>query len=180
MDRYHRLRSREVYRNAWLAVQVHDVLHPSGVAGEHVALVTPPASAVVVMDGEHLVFTRQPRFAARDEFVEVVKGGAHEGESALACAQRELREELGLAAASWESLGAIYEIPSIVAHPVSLFLARELVPCSGEQEAVESIEPERLAIEAAFALAAGGRILDAVTLAALLRFGLVTGRLRAT
>jgi len=177
MDAYRRLRSREAYRNRWISVEVHEIVHPSGVAGEHVAIVTPAASAVVVLDGEELVFARQPRFAAQKTTVEIVKGGAEAGESALACARRELREELGLQGGIWESLGEVYELPSIVAHPVALFVARDLSACSGAQEDVESISPVRMSRAAAFDRALRGDISDAVTLAALLRFGLRSGAL---
>ena len=180
MDAYRRLRSREVYRNPWVCVEVHDIVHPSGIAGEHVAVVTPKASAVIVIDGEDLVFARQPRFAAGSEVIEIVKGGAAAGESMLACAQRELREELGLKAEAWEALGEVYEIPSIVVQPVALFVARGLWACPREPEDVESIEPVRMTARAAYERAASGGIVDAVTLAALLRWGLRTGALRAS
>ncbi len=177
MDAYRRLRSREAYRNRWVSVEVHEIVHPSGVEGEHLTIVTPAASAVVAVDGDELVFARQPRFAAQLSIVEIVKGGAEAGESALACAQRELQEELGLQAGSWEPLGEVYEIPSIVARPVALFLARDLSACSGTQEDVESISPVRMRLAAAFDSALRGEVCDAVTLAALLRFGLRSGAL---
>ncbi len=177
MDAYRRLRSREAYRNRWVSVEVHEIVHPSGVAGEHVAIVTPAASAVVVVEGGELIFARQPRFAAQTTVTEIVKGGAGVGESPLACAQRELREELGLRADVWEPLGEVYELPSIVAHPVALFVARDLSACSGAQEDVESISPVRMSLAEAFDRALRGEVCDAVTLAALLRFGLRSGAL---
>ncbi|MHB8148136.1 MAG: NUDIX hydrolase [Vulcanimicrobiaceae bacterium] len=180
MEPYRRLGSREAYRNRWVCVEVHDVVHPSGVAGEHVAVVTPKASAVIVVDGDDLVFARQQRFAAGGEVIEIVKGGAEAGESTLACAERELREELGLQAEFWDVLGDVYEIPSIVVHPVTLFVARGISACIKEPEDVESIEPVRMTARAAFERAVNGDIVDAVTLAALLRFGLYTGLLRTT
>ncbi len=170
MDPYTRVSSREIYRNPWLAVEVHAIVHPTGVDGEHLLVVPPAPVAVLVEDGEYFILTKQPRFAARREIVEVVKGGADAGEPPLDAAQRELREELGLTAAHWESLGSIYEIPSIVAPAIALFLASGIEQTQSAPEAVEAIVPVRVPIDRALSEASNGEIEDAVTLAILFRY----------
>ena len=129
---------------------------------------------VLVVDREAFVLARQPRFAADARMLEIVKGGANAGESMLACAQRELREELGLAAADWAPLGVAYEIPSIVEHPVVLFAARELRTVPKQPEDVEAIEAVRIPFDDAYRAARDGRIDDAITLAALLRYLIIS------
>ncbi len=175
-DPYRRLRKRELYANAWLSAEVHDIVHPNGVPGEHLVVLTPRPCAVVVEDAGALIFAVQPRFAARARCIEIVKGGRNPGESALEGARRELREELGLLARSWTPLGRLFEIPSIVQEPIALFLARDLERCDAAPEPEESIELLRLPVGEAFAAAADGRIDDAITLAALLRYSLATVR----
>jgi len=167
---YARVSKREVYRNRWIAVEAHAIVHPSGAHGEHVLIDCPPPSAVLVDDDGDLLFTRQARFAIAAEAIEIVKGGAEPGEDALACAKRELREELGVLARSWEPLGVLYEIPSIVAQPVSLFLASDIEHVVDEQEDVERIELVRVPAAEALAAAGAGKINDAVTIAALFRY----------
>jgi 8-oxo-dGTP pyrophosphatase MutT (NUDIX family) len=167
---YQRLAQRELYRNPWLAVEIHEMIHPTGAAGEHVAIATGRASGVLVIDGDAFVLARQARFAADTQMLEIVKGGAGEGESALACAQRELREELGLIASDWKPLGIVYELPSIVEEPVSLFVARDVRTVPSAPESVEAIDAVRMPIDDAYRAARDGRIDDAVTLAALLRY----------
>lgn len=171
---YRRLARREVYRNPWLAVEVHEIVHPTGARGEHALIATGRASGVLVVEDGEFVFARQPRFAADAIVLEVVKGGAEEDESAIVCAQRELREELGIEARSWAPLGLVYEIPSIVPNAVTLFLARGLRAVESSPEAVEEIGAVRIPIEDAYRAAIDGRIDDAVTLAALLRYRLMT------
>lgn len=175
MKTYQRLRSREVYRNPFLAVEAHEIVHPSGVAGEHALIVTPQCSAVVVADGGDLLFTRQPRFGAQAEVLEIVKGGAEPGETALECAQRETREELGVVAAHWKELGRLYEIPSLMNRAIELFVAHGIEHVETQAEAVETIELVRLPQEVAIAAAVSGKINDAVTVAALLRYGMTAG-----
>ncbi|HVA28490.1 MAG TPA: NUDIX hydrolase [Candidatus Baltobacteraceae bacterium] len=169
MDPYRRVAKREVYRNPWLVVEVHDVVHPTGAAGEHVLIVSPAASGVLVVDGNDVILAQQPRFGARETVLEIVKGGADPGEGALECARRELREELGYDADTWTPLGYTYEIPSIMDHPVALFLASGLHDVATDPEDVETIERRRMPFEEAYAAAIDGRINDAVTIAALLR-----------
>jgi len=174
---YQRLAAREVYRNPWVLVEVHDIVHPTGAEGEHVLIAAGRASGVLVVEGDTFVLARQPRFAADADMLEIVKGGADDGETALACAQRELREELGLEAGQWTALGHLHEIPSIVEHPVTLFLAQDLRAVETAQEHVEAVRPERITIADAFRAAVDGRIDDAVTLAALLRYRLLIGEI---
>jgi 8-oxo-dGTP pyrophosphatase MutT (NUDIX family) len=131
--------------------------------------VTPSASAVVVIDGDDVLLTRQARYAVDRVVLEVVKGGADDGEDALAAAKRETREEIGVVATRWDSLGFVYEIPSIVERPVSLFLARDLAHVATEHEGVESIEAVRVPLRAALDAIASGEINDAVTAVALAR-----------
>lgn len=178
MKRYERLSAREVYRNPYLAIEAHEVVHPSGVKGEHALVVAPPCSAVIVADGGDLLFARQPRFGAQAEILEVVKGGAEPGESPLDCAKREAREELAIEATHWTSLGRLYEIPSIMSEPIELFLAHGIEHVDTEGEQLETIELVRIPEDVAVNAAASGKINDAVTVAALLRYGVNSGLLQ--
>ncbi len=144
-------------------------MHPNGRPGEHALVVTPPASAIVALDGEDVLLARQARFAIDRVVLEVVKGGAAAGESPRAAAARELREELGLIAARWDELGIAYEIPSIMQEPVHVYLARDVQAVATEPEGVESIVAVRMPLREALLAAARGEIADAVTGVALLR-----------
>ncbi len=158
-----------MYENPWVRFEAHEMVHPTGAAGVHGVVVTPPASAVVLLDGDDVLLVEQSRFAVNAIVLEVVKGGRHEGEDGLACAIRESREEAGVVAARWTSLGSTYEIPSLVEEPVSLFLGHELNPAPLAPEEVERIAVVRMPLTEALAACADGRIDDAVTAIALLR-----------
>lgn len=158
-------------------METHRIVHPSGVPGEHVLITTPQSCGVIVQDRGDLLFTRQPRFAARCHVIEIVKGGLHEGESPEECARRELREELGINAHDWSNLGQLREIPSIVDPPIKIFLARNLDFVAPEPAAEESITAMRFSIDEALRAASTGEIDDAVTVAALFRFASTHGHL---
>ncbi len=77
----------------------------------------------------------------------------------------------------WTPLGVTYEVPSIVENPVSLFLAQG-DPRSAQRspKRLKPIDVVRIPIEDAYRACADGRIDDAVTLAALLRYRLLSER----
>jgi ADP-ribose pyrophosphatase len=62
------------------------------------------------------------------------------GEDPLVAAQRELAEEVGLAAARWEQLVDLYTTPGIVAERLRIFLARDLVEVASPDGFVRSGE----------------------------------------
>jgi 8-oxo-dGTP pyrophosphatase MutT (NUDIX family) len=173
---YVRRAQRVVYENPWLRFEAHDIVHPNGTAGVHGVVITPRASAVVLVDGDDVLLVRQGRFAVDRVVLEVVKGGRHDGEDGLACAQRESREEAGVVAAHWHALGETYEIPSIVQEPVSLYLGTGLTPSPLAPEPVERIEVVRMRFADALDACADGGIDDAVTAIALLRAGRILPR----
>jgi len=160
---------RTTYENRWLRFEAHDMVHPNGRPGEHGVVITPRASATVVLDGDDVILARQARYAIDRNVLEIVKGGADGDESPQAAAERELREELGIAAARWDALGFVYEIPSIMQEGVSLFLARDVRAVEKDPEDVETIEAVRMPFRDAYLAAARGELNDAVTGLALLR-----------
>jgi 8-oxo-dGTP pyrophosphatase MutT (NUDIX family) len=169
MSGFIRRAKRTVYKNPWLRFEAHDIVHPNGQPGEHGVVVTPMACAVVVLDGADVLLTRQARFAIDRSVLEVVKGGSDDGESPLACAKRETREEIGVTAARWDAVGIAYEIPSIMQEPVHVFVARDIAHVPTELERVESIEIVRVPFLAALEGIANGEIDDAITALALFR-----------
>jgi len=177
---YVRRTKRVVYENSWLRFEAHAIVHPHGTPGEHGVVVTPPASAVVLVDSDVVLLVRQARFALDRVVLEAVKGGRHPGEDALACAQRESREEAGVVAERWFPLGVAFEIPSIVQAPVTLYLGVGLSPAPLAPEAVERIEVVQMPFEDALEACIDGRIDDAVTALALLRANRVLATLPST
>ena len=169
MSGFIRRSKRTVYENPWIRFEAYEIVHPSGHAGEHGLVWAPPAVAVVALDGEDVLLARQWRFAIDREIVEVVKGGGTPGESPQFGAQRELREELGFTANSWDDLGIAYELPAIVQPDVHLFLARDLTDVGHDQQAEESIATLRMPFADALRACVDGRINDAITVLALVR-----------
>ncbi len=111
-------------------------------------------------------FVRQYRHAVGETILEFPAGTLEPGEAPLACAQRELAEEIGRAAARWTRLGAFYLAPGYSTEHMVVFLARDLRPAQAALDADEILRPERYPIAEVDQWMRDGRIRDAKTLAA--------------
>jgi ADP-ribose pyrophosphatase len=98
--------------------------------------------------------------------LELPAGGLEPGESPLESAQRELREEVGVEAASWTQLGSFFSSPGFANEILHVFLAEQLGPAHAEPDDDEDIAVVRYNLEELYE--EPGQIQDAKTLAALL------------
>lgn len=128
----------------------------------------PGSVGILAHDGEHVHLVRQPREAVgEDGLLEIPAGTLDEdGESELDCAQRELAEEVGLAAERWSELHSIYPSPGFLSEKLTIFEATGLSAATGETDETEQIEIVRLPLAGLDAALA--EIEDAKTLIALL------------
>jgi ADP-ribose pyrophosphatase len=105
----------------------------------------PGAVAIVAHDGERLFLVRQPREpVGEDALLELPAGKLdEEGESPLETAKRELAEEIGKGARSWERLTSFYTSPGFADEECHVFLATDLYEEKGdpvEDERIEIVE----------------------------------------
>lgn len=125
------------------------------------------AAAVVFVDAERIVLLRQYRHAARGWLWEVPAGKLDEGETPLACVQREIEEETGLRPRRVDLLGQILPAPGYTDERIHLYLAADVEPGTMAHGADEEIEVHEVGFEEALAMIDRGDIIDAKSIAAL-------------
>ncbi|MEO0447286.1 MAG: NUDIX hydrolase, partial [Verrucomicrobiota bacterium] len=91
------------------------------------------------------------------------------GESLEESAKRELREEVGLQATSWELLMGGFQTSNSICREVGfLFVARDLQWVGASPEETEKIQVRRIPLEVAFRMVEQGQFRDSLTIAGLL------------
>jgi len=138
-------------------VDLEVIRHPGG------------AAAVAIDDHGRVCLLRQYRHVAGGWLWELPAGKIDAGESPACTAERELAEEAGLVAASWDSLGHLHSSPGVFAEVIHLYLARGLSEVDLGHESDEVIEVHWLPLADALARCGDGTISDAKTLIGLYR-----------
>src|SRR3954466_9315598 len=106
---FERVDSREIWSGKIATVRVDRVRYDDGEEAEREVVEHPGAVAVVAHDGERLYMVAQPREAVDEQsLLELPAGKLEEGEDVLVTAKRELAEEIGKGARSWERLTSFY------------------------------------------------------------------------
>ena len=118
----------------------------------------PGAVAVVALTGEgQVVLVRQFRYAAGRVLLEIPAGTREPGESAAACARRELEEETGFRPASVRPLASCFTAPGFCDERIHLFCAEDLTPGAPHPDPGEEVETVLLPVaECRSRLLAGG------------------------
>jgi len=143
-----RLSSEYVYEGRIIKLRVDQVELPDGHRTIREVMEHPGAAVIVPVDDNgdvHLV--RQYRDAIGMQLLEVPAGKLDPGEAPEDCAQRELREELGLGAENLIKLTSFFSSPGFCDERLHVFLARGLRPAGEDQDREEFIEPVRRPLE---------------------------------
>jgi 8-oxo-dGTP pyrophosphatase MutT (NUDIX family) len=118
------------------------------------------ASLPVTEDG-YVYLIKEYKYAIRRTSIEVAGGAIEAGESPLAAAQRELHEELGLAARRWIELGTVDPFTNQVVSPNHQFLAFDLKEVPKDPDEAEVIERVKVKLEDAVRMVMAGEITHA-------------------
>ncbi|BDB43878.1 ADP-ribose pyrophosphatase [Mycobacterium kiyosense] len=128
--------SREVYRNPWMVLREDDIRRPDGSPGVYAVVDKPTYALVMPYDGARFRLVEQFRYpvgARRWEFPQGTAPDLADLEPA-ALAERELREETGLRAATFEALGQLDVAPGMSSQRGWVFLATGITPGAAERE----------------------------------------------
>lgn len=128
----------------------------------------PAAVTMVPVDPDGQVwFIRQYRHSAGGELLELPAGASEPDEAPEVSAQREIREEIGMAAGKLLRLGGFYLAAGYSTEYMHIYLATELYPAPLPGDIDELITIEKKSAREALVLAETGEIEDAKTLVAL-------------
>lgn len=166
------LKKRVVFRGPVFYVTSEIVREPGGVRVRRDMIRHPGSVVILVVDDAtgkpRVLLERQYRYAARQRLWELPAGRIDEGESELAAARRELREETGFTARRWTRAMFFWASPGFLDETMAVYLARGLARGEAEPEEDEVIAKRFFPLATAVRMATNGTIRDAKTIAAIL------------
>ena len=124
----------------------------------------PGAAAVVAVDdSDRVCLVRQYRHGVEDFLWEIPAGKLDSGEPPQVCAVRELKEETGVEAERWTSLGLFIPAPGLLSEIIHIYLARNLRVGAASPDADEELELKWMPIKDAVDLILRGEWNDGKT-----------------
>jgi len=142
---------------------------PNGVDTTLDVIRHPGAAAIVPVTAQgNVLLIRQFRYAMDGNIWEIPAGTMEPGESPLACAQRELGEEIGVSANRWHKLVDLMPLPAYSDEIIHLYRAEDLFPAKQHLDPDEIIEMHEFRYEETLEMIRTGVIRDAKTIAGLM------------
>jgi len=167
---FERIASDTVYEGKIVTVYKDTVRYDDdGEEAEREYVGHPGSVAMVAHDGEQVFLVNQPREPVGEQRVLELPAGKLdvEGEEPLACAKRELAEEIGKSASEWELMkGPYYASVGFTNEKIWIYLATGLEDAEAEADENERIEIEAVPLAQLDELI--DRIVDAKTLIGLM------------
>jgi ADP-ribose pyrophosphatase len=164
--------SRVVFHGPVFQVTSNQVLEPGGIQARRDVVRHPGSVVIMAIDesgGEpQVLLERQYRFAAGDLMWELPAGRVDEGESELAAAKRELREETGYTSRNWKRVLFFYPSPGFLDETMAIYLARDLVTGPAQPEDDERIAVRMFPLSDLVRRVGNGSLRDGKTITAVL------------
>lgn len=164
------LSSEVRYDNKWLTIRHEEVLTPAQTPGIYgVVNFKNKAIGVVPIDDQgNIYLVGQYRYTLQEYSWEIPEGGCPIGDDPLEAAQRELKEETGLIAATWTRIGRIHTSNSATDEEGFVFLAENLTQSHQELEETEQIVVKKIPLTQAVEMVMNAQITDAISQSAIL------------
>ena len=163
-----RLSSKTVYENKWIRVREDQVIRPDGKPGIYgvVETINPAIFIIAQEENKKIFLVGQCRYTTGKFGWELPAGGS-EGDDLQRAAEREIEEELGQTAKSWQYVGALESMKGISPEVMHVFIARDLEPSPNNKRAEEGItEVRAVTVEEFRAMIENGEMTDGQSIAA--------------
>ena len=160
--------TRNIYTGKVITLNVDTVQLPNGVTVDLETIRHPGAAAVVpVKDDGTVVLIRQFRHAAGGFIYEIPAGKLASGEDPLHCASRELEEEVGYRASTFELLSSIFTAPGFADEVIHVYKATGLTKGRQHWDRDEVLDVIEMPLSEAITKIEDGTIRDGKTIVGL-------------
>ena len=164
-----------IYDNPWINLTEYKVINPSGGKGIYgkIHFKNRAIGVVAIDETDNVYLVGQYRFPVSQYSWELPEGGGPYNEDPLKAAQRELLEETGLIATEWRELMRMHLSNSVTDEEAIIYLATGLTQHDAEPEETEDLQTLKLPFSEVLEKVMNGEIIDAITVAAILKIALL-------
>jgi 8-oxo-dGTP pyrophosphatase MutT (NUDIX family) len=164
-----------IYSNNWIHLTEYEVLNPAGNEGIYgkVSFKNLAIGIIVIDDEDRIILVGQHRFPLNQYSWEIPEGGSLLHKNPIEGAKRELKEETGIEAESFELILEMHLSNSVSDEKAMIYLAKNLSYGKAEPEETEDLMRIKIPFEEAYQRTIKGEITDAMTVAAILRMKLL-------
>ena len=163
------IKVKNVLKTFAFDVEEYDISLTSGRKVIHTVVKRRPTVVVIpVTEDGYVYLIKQYRYLFGEILLEAVAGFVDKDESPLHAAKRELKEETGISAGSWEEVAKLDMAASVIKAQVHLYLCRDLELGTPEPEEDEDIEVVKMSLKDAIDKVLQGEITTSATATGLL------------
>lgn len=167
------IKSETVFKCKYFKVLEEDFFLPSGKKHKYYIVKEKDYVIVIAREGDCFYLIEQYRYTTKSKLLAVVAGAIEKGQTPLAAAKRELKEEAGITAKKFKKLGWFHAEYGKSGQKANVFLAEDLKIGKQEPDAFEKeggIKRRKLKISEVKKLIKSGKINDHDTLSAFCLF----------
>lgn len=166
------LSKKNIYDNAWINVEEHQVINPGGGEGIYgkVSFKNIAIGIIPIDEYKNTWLVGQYRYTLDEYSWEIPMGGGPLNHDLLTSAKRELKEETGITAEKWEQMMRIHTSNSVTDEVGYVFLAEDLALGERDLEQSEAdLKLWKLPFEVVLDMVVKGKITDAISVAGILK-----------
>lgn len=127
-------------------------------------------AVLAITDNDEILLVRQYRYGAQKELFELPAGKLEKNEDPRECGIRELKEETGFAANSFEYLNEMFVSPAYCTEKIYIFKATGLVEGQQQLEEDELLDVIKMPFDKAVEMCINGEIDDSKTMVGILTY----------
>ena len=166
-----RIKRRNIYKGYCFDLFEDQVVWVNGKKLDRVLIEHPGISVMLpLLDPDRLILVNQYRYGANTHLWELPAGTINAGEEPLACAMRELEEEIGYQAHQWAPITSCYSSPHYSSEMIHAFVAENLVKTTSNLDDDEVIKVGEFSRAEVETMIRSGEIVDSKSLVTLLSY----------
>jgi 8-oxo-dGTP pyrophosphatase MutT (NUDIX family) len=165
------LNSEVKYENPWIKITESKTIDAAGGDGIYgVVHYKNIAIGIIPLDEDYNTWlVGQYRYPLNQYSWEICEGGGLHSNNILDSAKRELHEELGIKANSWEKIMDMHLSNSVSDEKGVIYIAKDLSFFDSEPEDCEVLQAKKIPLNTVYEMVMSGKITDSLTVAGILK-----------